>query len=66
MIFVRIIRNLSCKASAFLLRRLWPFWAPFSLAFINVWALVTQKLPSRNTVTKQNYSREQMYKTHKP
>jgi tryptophan-rich sensory protein len=26
------------------LSRLWPFWAPFSLAFIIVWALMEQKL----------------------
>lgn len=38
-IFLRISRNRMLSASAFFLRREWPFWAPFRRAFITVCAL---------------------------
>lgn len=38
-ILPRIIRNLTCRASAFFLSRPWPFWAPARRSFINIWAL---------------------------
>jgi len=47
-IFLRIILNLSCKASAFFFKRLWPFWAPFSRAFMLVMAPRLGKMAIRS------------------
>lgn len=42
-ILLRIIRNLTCRASAFFLSKPWPFWAPARRSFINIWALKTEE-----------------------
>lgn len=39
MILFKIILKRICKASAFFFNKLCPFCAPFSLLFINIWAL---------------------------
>lgn len=49
MIFPKIIRNLTCKASAFFLRSPWPFTAPARRPFINIWALKPQDTSSQKS-----------------
>ena len=47
MIFLKMARNRSCRASAFFFKRLCPVWAPFKRAFIPDWALFQMQVFSR-------------------